>query len=197
MRSADKVKPLLNLVFIYKSCILALALCGEEYIEVKLVELSLHSYTPNFLGYLVGHENHSRQCKIRIPRTFPFGFGALFIGICPVEYLFLDELTAVYRAERRTRKIEIVPRRNRQECFVAGISRFLELIFLNIEIRLGFFIGIVEQLSRVLAPCAKMVLVKDYDIPVVRMDKLVLCLYTAVFVCAKQILKRTENNNRL
>ena len=196
MCAADKVKPLLHLVFVYEPCVLALALCGKEHVKVEFVELSLHGYLPYLLGYLVGHENHSRKRKIRIACALPFSFCPLFVGIRPVEYLLLDELAAVYCTERRSRKIKIVSRCYGQECFVAGVSRFLLLIFLNVKIRLGFFVGIIEQLSRIFTPCTEMILVKDNDIPVVGMDKLVLRLYTAVFVSPEQVLERTENNYR-
>ena len=195
--AADKLQPLLHFIFIYESCLFALSLCGEEHIQVKLVKFALQCYLTNFVGHFVCHHNHSRQGNIWIVCTYPRIFFTLFIGICPVEYLLLDKFTAVYSTERRSRQIEIIACGNGQEGFVICVSRFFRLIFFCIKIRFGFFIGIFKELFHILTPCAEMILVKDNYIPYFGMYKLIFRLDTAVFIGAEQVLKRTENNDRL
>ena len=134
MCAAYKIKPLLHLVLEYEVGIFFFSLSLEEKIEVKLVELALQGNPPYIVGYLIGHHDHFRQGKIRIIGAFPISFSTLFVGICPVEYLLLDKLTAVDSAERRSRQIKIILRFDRQKALVYCVSRFLGLVFLHIEI---------------------------------------------------------------
>ena len=119
--TSHQIKPLLDLVFIYKMCFRTLAFCGEKYIEVKHVELSLLCDLADTFGYLIGHKNHSRQRKIGIAQTFPLMLGTLFVGVCPVIDLILDELAAVYCTERCTRQEQVMSRSYGEKALVVGI----------------------------------------------------------------------------
>ena len=178
-------------------CFRTLAFCGEKYIEVELVELSLLCDLADTLRYLIRHKNHSRQRKVRIARTFPLMLGTLFVGVCPVIDLILDELAAVYCTERCTRQEQVMSRSNWEKALVVGIACFLLLVLLHIEVSVSLVVGIFKQLLGILTPCTEVVLVEDNNIPVIGVYELIFRLDTAVLVSAEQVLERAENNDRL
>ena len=195
--TSHQIKPLLDLVFIYKMCFRTFAFCGEKYIEVKLVELSLLCDLADTFGNLIRHKNHSRQRKIGIARTFPLMLCTLFIGVCPVIDLIFDKLAAVYCSERRTRQEQVMSRSNGEKALVIGITCFFLLVLLHIEVSVSLVVGIFKQLLGVFTPSSEVVLVEDNNIPVIGVYKLIFRLDTAILVSAEQVLERAENNDRL
>jgi hypothetical protein len=69
--------------------------------------------------------------------------------------------------------------------------RIVLLIAVRVE-WLRFVVLFFKQLFRVLLPCAEMVLVENDKVPVVSVDKFVLCLDAAVLVYAEKVLKRAK-----
>ena len=86
---------------------------------------------------------------------------------------------------------------NGQEGFVVGVTGLFLLILLGIEVCSRFIVRVVKQLFGILAPRAKVVLIENDQIPIVCVDKLVLCLYATGLVGTQQILERTEHHNGL
>ncbi len=85
---------------------------------------------------------------------------------------------------------------NRQECFIVSIVCLILLIFFQIKIGFCFFIRVFKQLFGILTPGTKMVFIEYYQVPIVGMYKLVFCFYATTVICSKQVLERTEHNNR-
>ena len=102
----------MHLVLIYEASIVALTLCREECVEVKLVELALRCDHLQFIGQLVGHHHHSGQRSVGVVAIgiVPLCFCSLLVRICPVVYLLLDKLARVDGTERRTREVEVCTR---------------------------------------------------------------------------------------
>ena len=87
-------------------------------------------------------------------------------------------------------------RRDRQKRFVYSVTCFFLLIFFKVEI-VVFFVEFLKQIFCVFTPRTEMIFVEHDNIPVCGVDKFVFRLYAARFVRAEQILKRTENNDRI
>ena len=66
-------------------------------VEVELIKLPGPCYRYQFVGHLIGEQPHLRQRTVGIPLAgVPLGeifFGALLVGVGPVENLLLDELS--------------------------------------------------------------------------------------------------------
>ena len=85
--------------------------------------------------------------------------------------------------------------RDRQESFIVGIIGFIIFVFFLVKISLSFFIRILKQFFSILTPCSEMVFIESHQIPVCSMDEFIFCLYPAIVVGAKKVLKRTENDD--
>ena len=103
--TSDDVQPLLHVALVLELRVCGGAGCGEERVEVELVELSLTGDSEQLVRHLVGEQPHLRQRPVRTPGarlvTCVIFFGPLFIGVGPVEDLFLDELARRQRPEGR------------------------------------------------------------------------------------------------
>lgn len=87
---------------------------GEKGVQVKFVKLSGTGDGQQLVGHLIGQQPHLREGTVGIALVGMLGrersFGALLVGIGPVEYLFFDELAGGERLERCAGQIEIGPR---------------------------------------------------------------------------------------
>ena len=191
----------MNIFLIDEACRLDFALFGnlgaEKLVDVELViALVDGDVCRNGVGHLVGKHDHFGQSGIWIfaQRLVPIFFCRLLVRIGPIEHLIFQKLARIERAEGRAGKIEIVPRRDGQKTFVDRVARLFELIFFEIEV-VVFFIELFKQIFRILAPCAEVVFVKDDDVPIGGVDKLVFRLDPSEVVGAEQVLERTEHDN--
>ena len=117
--AADQIQPLLHLVLILEPRLAADTLGREKDIQVELIEFALHGDLPYRVRQLVGHEHHARKRDVWVvPLPFPLLLGPLFIRICPVVDLLLDELAGGDGPKRRAGEIEIAVGRNRHDLFV-------------------------------------------------------------------------------
>ncbi|MBL0000909.1 MAG: hypothetical protein IPO97_07835 [Sphingomonadales bacterium] len=125
------------------------------------------------------------------------GLGALFVGIGPVKNLLFDKLACSQRLEWCAGQIEIGPRPDRQE-FRFRLQRLLQIGGLGIE-PLDFLFGsgrkqglfasngvlfALKQFLGTIPPRAKMIFVENHQVPVYRVNPLVLELDVAQGIAA-------------
>ncbi len=186
----NEIQPLLHFVFIDKASVRTFAFGREKYIQVKLVELSLHSDLTDTIRDAVSHHHHAGQCRIGISVTLPIFLCPLFIRVCPVVNLILDKLTGIQRPKRRTGQIQIIHGCDGEKSFIVGVAT---VILIHILTVVAVFILLLKQLFGCIFPCSEVVLVKDNQIPVGGMYPLIFCLDTAGFFIHSQIvLKRAK-----
>ncbi|OQA22734.1 MAG: hypothetical protein BWY63_00661 [Chloroflexi bacterium ADurb.Bin360] len=159
----------------------------EEDVEVEFVGLAQEGDFADGIGQLVGQEDHAGQGSVRVILALPGGFGALLIGIGPVEDLFLDELPGGDGAEGRAGEVEVGVGGD-------GHDLFIEILQAHTLAKLDFFLALgFEELFGVLAPGAVVVFIQDDAIPVGGVDPFVFSLDTAgAAVPAEIILEGAE-----
>ena len=186
----NEIQPLLHLIFIDKASVRPFAFGREKHIQVKLVELSLHSDLTDTIRDAVSHHHHAGQCGIRIIVTFPMFLCPLFIRVCPVVNLILDKFAGIQRPKRRTGQIEIIHGCDGEERFIVGVATVIRIHILTV---VAVLVLLLKQLFGVFLPCSEMVLVKNNQIPVGGMYPFVFCLDAAGFPIHSQIiLKRAK-----
>ena len=196
IRAAYHVEPLLHLIFILEASITTLALSRKKHVKVKLIKFALLCHLLYLVGHAIGQHHHARKRPIRIVATLPLCLGSLLIAISPVEYLVLYKLAIIDSSERCTRKEQIVACRNRQPCLIDGIVGLIFLILFSIKIDCILLVLLLKQLLGTLSPCSEMILIKYHQVPLRSVYKLILGLYTAIFACTEQVLKRTKHYYR-
>ena len=166
-------------------CIFALALGGEENIQVKFVKLALFGNLLDAVRDFIGQHDHPWQSCVWIILTHPVFFGTLFVGIRPVVNLFFDELTGVQSAERCAGQIEIIGRCNGQPRFIVGIAAIIFAQILVVAV-----LVLLKQFFRAVLPCAEVVFIENHQIPVGSMHPLVIGFDAAgCFIHTEKILK--------
>ena len=195
MGAADQIQPFLDVFFMNKTGFIPFPFRLEEDVQVKFVELSPHSDLPDVLRHAVSEQHHARQGGIRVIFPLPGSLGALLIGIRPAVNLFFNKLAGVQGAERRSGKVQVVVRSDRQILFIADIAG---VGFRGRGVVFFFLILHQEQSFGVFLPRPKVVFVKDNQIPVDFPHPFMLGLDAARFLIHPQkVLKGAEAHNRL
>jgi hypothetical protein len=110
--------------------------------------------------FLVSKQAHLRQYTIRAPLARVFSsksfLGALFVGICPVEDLFFDELACGQRPKWCAGEVEIGFGRDREEfdlLFRKHCEVFVHILevgdVFELLLRDGFFLTLKQFLRRI------------------------------------------------
>ena len=165
--------------------VFALALGREKDIQVKLVKFALLGNLLDAVRDLVGQHDHPGQGGIGVVLAHPCFLDPLLVRVGPVVDLFLDKLAGVQRPERCAGQVQIVGGSDGQPGFVVGVAPVVAAQVLVIII-----LVLLKELAGVFFPGAKVVLVKDDQVPVGGMHPLVVGLDAAgVFVDAKEVLE--------
>ncbi len=122
----------------------------------------------NTVRQSIGRHNHSGQSDVRVALTLPICLGLLLVGICPVINLLLDKLAGVQCPKRRAGKVQIIIGGYRQPGFVAGIATH---ILLQIFAVISVLVLLLKQLFGVIFPGAKVIFIKNHQIPVGRRQR--------------------------
>jgi hypothetical protein len=180
----------------------------EKGVEVELVELAAAGDRQQFVRHLIGQQPHLRQRAVGVPLPGCWRrslLGTLLVGVGPVEDLLLDELARRQRLERRAGEVEVGLGGDGQELgflfrehgqvlvHVLQPACVFELGFL---FRDSLFLALEQFLGR-LAPRAEVVFVEHHEVPVHRVQPLVLGLDVAGRIAAEQVLERAEVDERL
>ena len=185
------------------------AISGEKLIQVELIELAATGNGQQLIRHLVGKQAHLGQSSIRISLSrvmfFELVFSPLFIGVCPVENLLLDELAGGQCLERGAGEIEVSLGSDRQEFGL--FLRKNRKIFIHVcKAGAVFYPGLLyrdrilltlKQLLGGITPSTKVVFVEHHQIPIHCMQPFVVGLDIPGLVTTKKILKRAEIDNRL
>ena len=192
-------QPLLHFARMLDLGRLSFACGGEELVEVELVELSGGRDLADLIGHLIGHQHHTRQRLVRVLSVcrLPLLLGALFVGVCPVEDLLLDELAVGDRAERCARQEQVRARGDGQEIRVALFEALVDQLGDRVHVVvLLALVLLLEQFAGAVSPSTEVVFVEDDQIPVDRMNPLVTGFDAAGLVTAEEILERAEAHDR-
>ena len=157
----------------------------------------MRCYIAYALRHLICHHHHLGQLGVGIVWALPLFLFCLFVRVCPVEYLFLYELSCRYGPEWCARQIEIRTRLEGHQLLVihfsrlyfAGIVRilFYYLSCLRSSLQGGVFL-VIEVLG-VLAPGAIVVFIQHYAVPIYRLYPFVCGLDASHSVLAQHILE--------
>ncbi len=207
--AADDVQPLLHVALVFELRQHTRARGLEKGVQIKLVKLPGAGDGHQLVRHLIGEQPHLRQRAIGIPLAGILGgelfFGALLVGVGPVENLFFDELAGGQRLERRAGKIQVSLGGDGQKLgFLFGQNRevFVHVFQAGGVFELRLFFGdrllfTLEQFLGGLAPCAEVIFVEHDQIPLHLVQPLVIWLDVSGVVAAQQVLKRSEIDQRL
>mmetsp|Transcript_15294 Transcript_15294/g.36314 ORF Transcript_15294/g.36314 Transcript_15294/m.36314 type:complete len:427 (+) Transcript_15294:4013-5293(+) len=213
MSATDDVQPLLHISLVLElsagAAAVPLHVRLEESVEIELIELTAARHDQQLLGHPISQQPHLRQCAIRVAlvrmRRSEIGLGALFIGVGPVEDLFLDEFTGRQSLEGRARQVQVRPSGDRQKLifpFGENVQVFVDAVQLTRVFELGLILGYafvfaLEQFLGRFTPGAKMVFVEHHQVPVHRVQPFVAGLDVAHRIAAQHVLERPEVDDRL
>ena len=121
----------------------------------------------------------------------------MFVGIRPVEYLFLDKLAAGYGTEGCAGEIQIMLCLQRHQSLIKSLTHLhLFLRFRILGIYALRFLGyacskvlLVVVFPGILPPCTKVVFIKNDTIPMHLLNPLVGSFDTTHTVCSEHILE--------